>query len=262
MTNVVRAGVQRFENGELSLAEEHLATEGLIHIAVNGDTVTTLLGSPEGVEELAIGHLMTEHGVLSDAISNVQAAVDQGMVSVSVDLSSEHTLKSRSTLVTSSCGACDQANLPDLIEATPTVECSSKDVDMDDVLAAVRTMRTQQPSFDKTGGVHAAGLFFGSDEPVLVREDIGRHNAVDKVIGAWAHASLRQPEALLLSGRCGWDIVSKAANAGIPIIASLGAASSLAAETARLCNMTLLSFVKGGKAVVIGPVDGRFKRKH
>ena len=262
MTNVIRAGVQRFENGELSLAEEQLATECLIHITVNGDSITTLLGSPEGVEELAIGHLMTEHGVLFEAISNVQAVEDQGVVSVSVDLSSERALEPRSSLVTSSCGACDQTNLPDLIAATPTVVHSPKDVDMDDVLAAVRTMREHQPSFDKTGGVHAAGLFFGSDQPVLVREDIGRHNAVDKAIGALANGPSSRPEALLLSGRCGWDIVSKAANAGIPIIASLGAASSLAAKTARLCNITLLSFVKGSKAVVIGPVDGRFKRKH
>ena len=198
MTNVIRAGVQRFENGELSLAEEQLATECLIHITVNGDSITTLLGSPEGVEELAIGHLMTEHGVLLEAFSNVQAVEDQGVVSVSVDLSSERALEPRSSLVTSSCGACDQTNLPDLIAATPTVVHSPKDVDMDDVLAAVRTMREHQPSFDKTGGVHAAGLFFGSDQPVLVREDIGRHNAVDKAIGALANGPSSRPEALLL----------------------------------------------------------------
>ena len=144
MTNVVRAGVQRFESGKLSLAEEQLATECLIHITVNGDSITTLLGSPEGVEELAIGHLMTEHGVFFDAILNVQAVEDQGVVAVSVDLSSEHALEPRSSLVTSSCGACDQTNLPDLIAATPTVVHSPKDVDMDDVLAAVRTMRVGQ----------------------------------------------------------------------------------------------------------------------
>ena len=262
MTNVVRTGVQRLEDGKLSLAEEQLATESLVHISVNGDAITTLLGSPEGVEELAIGHLMTEHGVFFNAITNVHAVENQGVVSVNVDLSSEHALIPRVSLVTSSCGACEQTNLPDLIASTPTVVDSPVDVDMDDVLAAVRTMREHQPSFDKTGGVHAAGLFFGTNQPVLVREDIGRHNAVDKVIGAWTQHSSSRPKALLLSGRCGWDIVSKAANAGIPIIASLGAASSLAAKTARLCNMTLLSFVKGGKAVVIGPVDGRFKRKH
>ena len=107
MTNVVRAGVQRLENGELSLAEEQLATECLVHISVNGDALTTLLGSPEEVDELAIGHLITEHGVLFDAISSIQAVEDRGVVSVNIELSAEHTLTPRASLVTSSCGACE-----------------------------------------------------------------------------------------------------------------------------------------------------------
>ena len=262
MSNVVRTQIQRFEDGELSLAQEHLANECLIHISANGEPLTTLLGSPENVEELVIGHAMTEHGILPETISAVRVVEGQGSVSADMELESQRSLRPRSTIVTSSCGACDQTNLPDLIASTPTVERSPQDIDMDHVLEALRTMRHHQPSFEQTGGVHAAGLYFGVGQPILVREDIGRHNAVDKAIGGWAQNPSAQPDVLLLSGRCGWDIVSKSANAGIPIIASFGAASSLAAKTARMCNITLLSFVKGSKAVVIGPVDGRFKRKH
>jgi len=110
--------------------------------------------------------------------------------------------------------------------------------------------------------MHAAGLLLGEPGELLVREDIGRHNAVDKVYGFWSKSSHAKPAALLLSGRCGWDIVAKAASMGTPVIASYGAASTLAAETARMANITLISFVRDGKAVVIGPVDGRFQRKH
>jgi FdhD protein len=110
--------------------------------------------------------------------------------------------------------------------------------------------------------MHAAGLFIGNGTSLLVREDIGRHNAVDKVYGCWSRNGSKPPLALLLSGRCGWDIVAKAASMGTSMIASFGAASSLAADAARWANITLVSFVRDGKAVVIGPVDGRFERKH
>ena len=109
--------------------------------------------------------------------------------------------------------------------------------------------------------MHAAGLL-DMNGNTIVMEDIGRHNAVDKAYGAWYQQTNAPADVLLLSGRCGWDIVAKAATMGTPIIASFGAASSLAAETARASNMTLISFVKGNKAVIIGPVEGRFQRKH
>ena len=262
MNNVNDSRVQRYENGHLTVAEEHLAAECMIQIIVNDALVTTLLGSPEDVEELVAGHLMTEHAVDVQSITDIHVNNEGGALQAYANLRDGLTLTPRPSIVTSSCGACDQTNLPDLIAGTPTVESLGTEVDMEHVLDALRSMRENQPSFEQTGGVHAAGLYFGREQSLLVCEDIGRHNAVDKVLGRHALSRLEQPRALLLSGRCGWDIVAKAARAAIPIVASFGAASSLAAQTARSCNITLLSFVKGNKAVVIGPVDGRFKRKH
>jgi FdhD protein len=164
--------------------------------------------------------------------------------------------------VTSSCGACDQSNLASLIQQMPSVDSPEGTVNLDEIIQALYEMRTHQEGFKETGGMHAAGLFIGNGTSLLVREDIGRHNAVDKVYGCWSRNGSKPPLALLLSGRCGWDIVAKAASMGTSIIASFGAASSLAADAARWANITLVSFVRDGKAVVIGPVDGRFERKH
>ena len=122
-------------------------------------------------------------------------------------------------------------------------------------------MREKQHGFHATGGLHAAGLLYDTHH-VEVREDIGRHNAVDKVIGAHLlQGQSSRPLALLLSGRCGWDIVAKASKINIPLIASIGAASSLATQAARESNITLVSFMRKEQAVVIGPLHGRLQEK-
>jgi FdhD protein len=150
-----------------------------------------------------------------------------------------------------------------LIDQIPSVSDTTTVYSIESLIRSLDDMRKHQPGFEKTGGMHAAGLFFGEPHDLLVREDIGRHNAVDKVIGALLESNTHPvPRALLLSGRCGWDIVSKAAKLDIPVIASIGAASTLAVKTARASNMTLVSFVKTDRAVVIGPVEGRIKRNH
>jgi FdhD protein len=150
-----------------------------------------------------------------------------------------------------------------LVSETPSVTDPASVFDVEQLINSLENMRSQQPGFEATGGMHAAGLMLSEKSDLLIREDIGRHNAVDKVMGAWLESKEGgRPVALLLSGRCGWDIVAKAARMNIPIIASIGAASSLAIGTARSSNMTLVSFAKAGRAVVIGPVQGRIQRNH
>lgn len=262
MNNVRRLTVHRRTAEGRSIIEESFAMESLIRLVVNGSSLVNLLGSPEHSRELAVGHLMTQHGLRPHHIESIAVSEQDGAVGVDIVTKEEHDLTERTGVVTSSCGACDQSELKELVKGAPVVSNPSQLVDVEAVLEMLHAMREQQTGFRLTGGMHAAGLCARDNTSLVVMEDIGRHNAVDKAYGAWYDQSLERPTVLLLSGRCGWDIVAKAAAMDTPIIASFGAASSLAVETARASNMTLITFVKGDKAVIIGPVEGRFHRKH
>ena len=264
MSNVERIPVQRYEQEELMLNKEAFAKECLIHISVNNQRVTTLLASPDDLLDLAIGHLAVEHAFRpSNSHVNHRIVEGKNEYSVEIMVKTSQQFASRQTIVTSSCGACDQENLDHLVKRTPSVDQQTLPFSIQTIIETLHDLRQQQPGFQETGGMHAAGLYLGPDERPIVCEDIGRHNAVDKAIGrSILRADKNIPMALLLSGRCGWDIVSKAAHMNIPVVASIGAASSLAVETARASNMTLISFAKPDKAVVIGPVEGRFQRNH
>lgn len=262
MNNVRKFAVHhRTEEGQ-TVINESFAAEVLIRLAVNGSSLTNLLGSPEHSRELAIGHLMTEHGLRPRHIESIVVTERDGAVHVNISTKEEHDLTERTGIVTSSCGACDQSELNELVKGAPVVSNPSLLFELEAVLKMLHAMREQQTGFRLTGGMHAAGLCARHGAGLVIMEDIGRHNAVDKAYGAWYEQTLERPNVLLLSGRCGWDIVAKAAAMDTPIIASFGAASSLAVETARASNMTLITFVKGDKAVIIGPIEGRFHRKH
>lgn len=262
MNNVRKFAVHhRTEEGQ-TVINESFAAEVLIRLVVNGSSLTNLLGSPEHSRELAIGHLMTEHGLRPRHIESIVVTERDGAVHVNISTKEEHDLTERTGIVTSSCGACDQSELNELVKGAPVVSNPSLLFELEAVLKMLHAMREQQTGFRLTGGMHAAGLCARDGAGLVIMEDIGRHNAVDKAYGAWYEQTLERPNVLLLSGRCGWDIVAKAAAMDTPIIASFGAASSLAVETARASNMTLITFVKGDKAVIIGPIEGRFHRKH
>ncbi len=264
MKNTLRQTVHRFNEGAVTLDAEIIASESLVHIHVNALHVTSLLASPDNLEDLATGHLRCEYDLYPPADGHrIRIESDDEEYHIHVEVQGEFVQSSRSTIVTTSCGGCEQDRLSTLVEQTPPVTAPAPVFDVQELIDSLENMRSQQPGFEATGGMHAAGLMFNTKSELLIREDIGRHNAVDKVMGAWLKSKeAGQPVALLLSGRCGWDIVAKSARMNIPIIASIGAASSLAIKTARSSNMTLVSFAKGGRAVVIGPVEGRIQRNH
>jgi FdhD protein len=262
MKNVRSVPVHHYTSERLSIMDESIAVESLLRISVNGSSLTNLLGSPEQARELVLGHLMTQYGLRPHNIKSIAVAHRKGSVDAEVKTDNEHDLTQRPGVVTSSCGACDLSNLNELVKDTPVVTNPSYVFEIEALMETLHTMREQQTGFQLTGGMHAAGLYAEHGTSLVVMEDIGRHNAVDKAYGAWYEQSLARPNVLLLSGRCGWDIVAKAAAMDTPIVVSFGAASSLAIETARASNMTLITFVKGEKAIIIGPVEGRFHRKH
>ena len=209
-----------------------------------------------------IGHMATEYQ-LRPSPDQARVVVEQNDDGFAVNLitSVEVQPNWRPKIVTTSCGACDLDGLPDLVSLEHRVNEPPELISIETLMGHFADMRQRQSTFSKTGGVHAAGLLY-DDDSMSVMEDIGRHNAVDKVLGHHLSSPVgRTPIALLLSGRCGWDIVAKAARMDIGVIASIGAASQLAADVARKANITLVTFVKDGKATLIGPVDGRFQGK-
>jgi FdhD protein len=154
----------------------------------------------------------------------------------------------RNVYTSSSCGLCGKASL-DAVRATSrwSVEFDELKVDIDTVTTMPDTLRTAQLVFDRTGGLHAAGLFTRDGRLLCLREDVGRHNAVDKVIG-WALRDNRLPlsgTVLMVSGRASFELVQKAVMAGIPVLAAVSAPSSLAVELAAEMGLTLIGFLRG-----------------
>lgn len=154
--------------------------------------------------------------------------------------------------MSSSCGICGRAQIDSLHAMGATPINDEVRVPTSVLYALPERMRAAQRIFDATGGLHAAALFDDRGEAIVVREDVGRHNAVDKLVG-WALLNVRLPLrhcALMVSGRASYEILQKAVMAGVPIVASVSAPSSLAVELAREFNVTLAGFVRDGRANV------------
>jgi FdhD protein len=154
----------------------------------------------------------------------------------------------RNFYTTSSCGVCGKASI-DAVRTKSRFDIAADDstVDASTLASLPDRLRERQRTFDRTGGLHAAGLFTVDGEPVCVREDVGRHNAVDKVVG-WALREQRLPlrgHALMVSGRASFELVQKASMAGIPVLAAVSAPSTLAVDLADEAGLTLAGFVRG-----------------
>lgn len=253
-----RRRVSKLRAGTATTQADTLVVEEPLEIRVNGSPVTVTMRTPGADFELAQGFLLTE-GLISrrDDVATVrycQGADSDGVNSYNVldvtlapDVPAPEVDVTRNFYTTSSCGVCGKSSLE-------AVRLSSRHSPGDDptrVPAAALTampeqLRSAQKVFATTGGLHGAALF-GADGAVLaVREDIGRHNAVDKVIG-WALENDRVPltgTALLVSGRASFELAQKATMAGIPILAAVSAPSSLAVDLAAQSGMTLVAFLR------------------
>jgi len=205
--------------------------------------------TPGHDRELALGFLYTE-GLLEnpDHVADVRVD-DSGAMIVSLIGAPAPNIDARRFYVTSSCGVCGKASI-DALSASgcAMLPAGKPKLSMDLVLHFPVRLREAQAIFEHTGGLHAAGLFDTAGELLYLREDVGRHNAVDKLIGA-AFLGRRLPlheHVLMLSGRVSFELVQKAVTAGIPIVIAVGAPSSLAIETALRFGVTLIGFVRGG----------------
>lgn len=248
--------------GEMMEADDQVAVEEPLEIQLAYSTpngrmkknIAVTMRTPGNDEELAIGFLFTEGIIKSrDAVLNVKSfSSDKNKVLVTLVENIKPSLNSavRNFYTTSSCGVCGKASI-EAIRVSP-VYPNEKDsilIPADLLHSLPGLVRKQQRVFDDTGGIHASALFSAKGDLMLIREDVGRHNALDKIIGAAflkGQLPLHQT-ILLLSGRTGFELVQKAMMAGIKIIVAVGAPSSLAVELAKECGITLIGFLRGEK---------------
>jgi FdhD protein len=244
--------------GDSASRADFLAAEEPLGIRVDGTALTMTMRTPGDDVELAAGFLASEAIVSSPAdIAEIRLcdgtscghAEELGNIA-DVTLAAGVAVAPgarRSFLTTSACGVCGKASIQDIC-LPPQAALAGDPARFSPALLAALPgrLRDAQRVFSRTGGLHAAGLFTAEGELIAIREDIGRHNAVDKVVG-WALLNDRLPLAgcvLLVSGRASFELVQKAVLAGIPLLAAVSAPSSLAVELAKETGLTLVGFLR------------------
>jgi FdhD protein len=246
---------------EAASRADFLAAEEPLGIRVSGTALAMTMRTPGDDTELAAGFLVSEAIVsgpgditeirLCDGAACGHGGHD-GLGNIAdVTLAAGLAIPpgaSRSFLTTSACGICGKASIADICRTPHTALARDQARFAPAMLATLPSrLRAAQRVFSRTGGLHAAGLFTADGELIAIREDVGRHNAVDKVVG-WALLDGRLPLAgcvLLVSGRASFELVQKAVLAGIPLLAAVSAPSSLAVDLAQEAGLTLVGFLRG-----------------
>lgn len=228
--------------------EDRVAIEEPLEIRVGGEAIAVTMRTPGHDEELAVGFLHGE-GLLAGPVRRAGPTADLAANIVEVDAPLARRPDERRFYTTSSCGVCGKGALDEVaVHADPLPPGPV----VDRGLLAALPDHLRQPGFAVTGGLHATGLFDAAGELLAVREDVGRHNAMDKVVGRAAlDGELPLHDRILcVSGRLSFELVQKAAVAGCPILVGVGAPSSLAVELARDRGMTLGGFARRGRVNV------------
>jgi len=246
----------QIRDGSSSEGEDVVVREEPLEIRIGGVPLVVVMRTPGHDEDLARGFLVTERVVARvDEIASVRHCTtveapeaENNVVQVvlapgvHVDLARLR----RNLYASSSCGICGKATIDNVLDVAPPVHDDAATVTADVLYGLPAALRGEQEVFQRTGGLHAAGLFTPDGTRLVVREDVGRHNAVDKAIG-WALAHGRMPlhgTILMVSGRVSYEIVQKALAARIPIVAAVSAPSSLAVDLAQAGGLTLVAFLR------------------
>ena len=238
--------VLRLPQGERT--SDRIAVEEPLEIRIGGEPVAVTMRTPGHDEELALGFCLTE------GLEPVAARVPEDLAANAIEVeaaSFDPERLRRHFYTSSSCGVCGKGAIESVSVASPRVESALR-VGRELVASLPDRLRAAQRVFEATGGLHATGLFSETGELVCTREDVGRHNAMDKVLG-WAFLQGLVPlseQALCVSGRLSFELVQKTAVAGCPILVAVGAPSSLAVELAEDRGVTLCGFVREGRVTV------------
>lgn len=257
-TSLVLTEVTEWEDGQSRRHRDQLAAEEPLEIRIDAKPLTVTMRTPGNDEELAAGFLWTEGIVESPAqIAAIRRLAPNhaanNIISVEIaDRSFDPADLQRNFFAASSCGICGRASIEAVRLRGLTPPNASFRVKPEGLCQYPSHLREHQQVFGQTGGLHAAALFDEAGKLLIVREDIGRHNAVDKVVG-WALTKGLLPLsncAMMVSGRGGFEIVQKALAAGVPLLASVSAPSSLAVKLAREMHLTLIGFLRDRRFVV------------
>jgi FdhD protein len=246
--------VDEWKDGTVHSLQDYLVAEEPLEIRVNGQPLTVTMRTPGHDVELAAGFLFTE-GLIDDGsqiahllpVPSKKANVIDAQLDA-VNLENVH----RHFAATSSCGICGKTSIKSVRRRGIRRPNPHFTIDPEVLCTLPEKLRADQEVFGRTGGLHAAALFDCDGELIVLHEDIGRHNAVDKVIG-WALQQRRLPLsdcAMMVSGRGGFEIIQKALAAGVPALASVSAPSGLAVQLARELGMTLIGFLRERRFVI------------
>jgi len=254
----------RVRDGARVTRPDALAAEEPLEIRISGRPLAVTMRTPGADWDLVHGFLTTE-GVIRQAgdirtLRYCDSVDDTGRntynvsdVELAEGVAAPAASVTRNFYTTSSCGICGKASIEAVTVDSPyDLHADQSPVSLDVVLQLPEKLRAAQQVFDKTGGLHAAGIFSSTGELLVAREDVGRHNAVDKAIGAMVREN-RLPLSgaiLMVSGRASFELTQKALLAGIPTLAAVSAPSSLAADLAEEAGMTLIGFVRGSSCNV------------
>ena len=251
--------VTQWEDGKATRVEDYLAAEEPLEMRSGRFSLGVTLRTPGNDEELVAGFLFTE-GIISRRKDLVSLRMpsnktpERNLVRVTLDPSVRLAVGSaaRRFSAGSACGVCGKASITQLRRRGLRRPDAATLFDPEILCKLPPTLRSAQEVFGRTGGLHAAALFTPTGGLLVLREDVGRHNAVDRIIG-WALLCGRLPlsdHVLLVSGRGGFEIVQKSITAGIPLLASVSAPSSLAVQLARELGLTLVGFLRGRRFVI------------
>ena len=247
----------RLSDGLSSIRKETIVEEVAVELHCLNEKdkqegYSTLLATPTDLIELHAGHLYSEGYI--DGKPTMKSFHIEKNTSIQVAYEGRINITSREQIVTSSCGACNSPNLFVTRDKPLNHDARFSELDLQILTNALDLLSSSMPLFQRSGGCHGTALFSIDGTIDHVSEDIGRHNAVDKTIGKaiFSESTVFENSMLLLSGRCGWDIVAKCVRSGIPAIASFGAFSTAAVNLAREHGLTLYGFVNERGAWKVG----------
>ena len=239
--------ITKWTDGIRSSQDDIVAVEEPLQVVVDGRPLAVLMRTPGDDEFLVMGFLLTE-GIIDSATQvrriDLEARDNHALVFLIDDHECDWERLTRHLFSASSCGLCGKATIDAILQSHPPIE-TQPDFDPEVIQNAPALMRAAQDNFDSTGGIHASGIFSQDGELLVLREDIGRHNALDKVIGEGLLKEIDFSQCfLLVSGRISFELMQKAVAARLPLVAGISAPSSLAISFAKTSKQGLIGFLR------------------